>query len=409
MSGNSLMKKSQESLSWNALIQKLIHLFYYLWMFCVIAFSDNVTLYANLCSLVMMGLCMLYLLARNSAHFPISILLWLMFVVFAGASCLWSIAPSISLRRTETVLLLSIMLVLVGTYAVTSEDKSFLIDGFEYVALALSVYVVAVYGLDIMIDAVRNGSLERVGEEFVNSNALGIHLSIGALVMLFKAMLLGKHKRIFLVIVPTVIALLTGSRKSIGILIIGVVYIVLLQMIQRKADKRYLKSFFVAATVILILVALYNSPAGSLVKSRVESMFAEGAAGDASSAERQRMIQIGLEQFKQNPMFGCGIGTSSVLVGSYLHNNYVELLATTGIFGVVLYYGFILHSIKCLLLKRKSTILQKMALLFGVLLLVIDIGSVSYFTKTTYMLLAILVAFRCDDSNVLEEREIKND
>ncbi len=412
MSSNTSVNSCSTGLMLNTVTQKMIHIFYYLWMFCVIAFSDTMPIYANLCSIAVMGLCVLVLVGGRKMLLPKVAGLWALFTVFAASSILWSVAPDVSKARVGTVFLLTAMLMIVASYAITTGDKEFLIDSFEFIMPALCVYVIVVYGVDMLLDAIRYGSTERIGEEFVNSNALGMMLVCGSLVTIFKALMMGKKGRIWLAIIPIIIALLTGSRKTLGVLLFGLVFIVLMRGRDRINGQSKNKNTILVIIIILFLAVLYNSPAGSLVKQRVETMFAEGSGMDASTVTRAQMIEIGKEQFAKSPLVGCGIGASAVLVGgSYLHNNYIELLATTGLIGVVLYYGFIFAGLAPYLLsmlKRKISAWQSLALMFGLLLLVVDIGAVSYFTKTTYMMFAVLIAFQPKKTG-LSERSAEYD
>jgi O-antigen ligase len=62
---------------------------------------------------------------------------------------------------------------------------------------------------------------------------------------------------------------------------------------------------------------------------------------DNSTRVRLNLIRIGLQIFANNPIVGCGLGEFGVASGTgfYAHNEFVEIAATTGLPGLVLYYS----------------------------------------------------------------------
>ncbi|WP_034378214.1 O-antigen ligase family protein, partial [Dehalobacter sp. UNSWDHB] len=81
---------------------------------------------------------------------------------------------------------------------------------------------------------------------------------------------------------------------------------------------------------------------------RVEGLiqgFLSGEYSEPSARTRDRLITYGFELFNQKPYTGYGLDTFRLMSGSglagsalYAHNNYVELLVSSGIFGTILYY-----------------------------------------------------------------------
>ena len=112
-----------------------------------------------------------------------------------------------------------------------------------------------------------------------------------------------------------------------------------------------------------------------------------------STATRIEFTQAGLKQFVETPLFGIGIAnsgliTQQVIIGfdTYLHNNYVELLACVGIIGTALFYSAVFTSLLSVLKKGKTN--SAKAVLVAILIivwLIIQVGYVSYAEKTTYI------------------------
>lgn len=62
---------------------------------------------------------------------------------------------------------------------------------------------------------------------------------------------------------------------------------------------------------------------------------------DNSSQTRLELVFMGWQLFKENPMWGCGVGQFGVASGRGLnaHSEVVEIAATTGVPGLILYYS----------------------------------------------------------------------
>ena len=152
----------------------------------------------------------------------------------------------------------------------------------------------------------------------------------------------------------------------------------------------------------LILYFAWQMPIFSVMRERFEAMFSFLSGSekimDYSTRERQIVIESGVNQFYKTPFIGIGIGAtgyiteSAVGFSTYLHNNYIELLASGGVIGFILYYfpilGFVIESWKL----QKQSVNSKICIIFVIVSLVNDAASVQYFSKFTYIVFAITVA-----------------
>ena len=119
---------------------------------------------------------------------------------------------------------------------------------------------------------------------------------------------------------------------------------------------------------------------------------------DYSTRERQQMIEEGLKQFHETPILGIGIGATSYITmqflgrATYLHNNYVELLASGGLIGTLLYYVPILKVGVENWKNRKKSIANQFGFIIVVIIIINDFAAVQYFSKISYVLFAIVIA-----------------
>ena len=141
------------------------------------------------------------------------------------------------------------------------------------------------------------------------------------------------------------------------------------------------------AVLLLIgtLYAIYNVPflydfVGHRFEDMLNAFFEEG--GDRSSQIRQNMMQFGMEAFARNPILGYGPNGFANLYGTlggelaYSHNNFVEMLVSTGLVGFVLYYGYLVKMLFTKCVSGKQTVFMKAML---IAMLVADMGLVSYY------------------------------
>lgn len=128
---------------------------------------------------------------------------------------------------------------------------------------------------------------------------------------------------------------------------------------------------------------------------------------DYSTYERRQFIKCGIEMWLDHFWFGVGLDNFKATVNEYWltskhyysHNNYVELLSTTGLLGFISYYSIYGVIIRRLLLllkknldKRESLLINSFIVSFVVLLL-IEMVIVSYYLKFFWLLLMIMSSY----------------
>jgi O-antigen ligase len=111
---------------------------------------------------------------------------------------------------------------------------------------------------------------------------------------------------------------------------------------------------------------------------------------DSSYHKRISMIQSGFNRWQEAPLLGNGVDAFRNLsgMGTYAHNDYIELLCDLGLLGTLLFYA--IHANILIAAGRLPKSLQLCCWIFVLLLFSIDTGSVGYKRKQTIMLLMIL-------------------
>ena len=178
-----------------------------------------------------------------------------------------------------------------------------------------------------------------------------------------------------------------------------------------KATNNSFKKFINFISIILIITVVWlilrNIPALQELVLRIENVFAvfsgeEVVVKESSAQTRIDYIELGWEQFLKSPIWGNGIGCAGYAILesygyiTYLHNNYIEILASGGIIGFVLYYTpYIL--MLCSLVKRIFKLQEKNPVLYISLALLATklighMGTVVYYSKIEFLFLALLIS-----------------
>ena len=195
-----------------------------------------------------------------------------------------------------------------------------------------------------------------------------------------------------------------GSRTSFIMLIVGIGLIIALRSSQ---DRNILYSAIkVLLSLVLFIVVLYflsKLPALGMLEERMKgliALFNGRGIIDSSAMLRKTYMDLALEQFKMNPILGIGIGNSLILTGqnspfsTYIHNNFLELLACGGIVGFSLFYVMYGYAI-FKYIKNHNKYNKHKVLMISILLVVLmgDYGTVSYYLKSTYTLLLFIYQY----------------
>lgn len=106
---------------------------------------------------------------------------------------------------------------------------------------------------------------------------------------------------------------------------------------------------------------------------------------------RQKLINLGVQIFKKNPLFGIGIGCPHIIAkqkigyDSYLHNGFIECLAGGGIIGFIIYYFLYAYLLfKLYKNRRYKDNLYSICLILILIFLFRDYAMVSMYSKVTY-------------------------
>lgn len=327
----------------------------------------------------------------------------LIFAAFAFLSSLWAIRPSDAIEKGITIVELTIcMSVFMWSYSNISNAFSKLLSAIMWGGYVVTLYTYVFIGLSNVMFILTTGA--RLESTFDNVNTIGLICAISILISLY---FLSKKRNWLLILLdmPTIVLLAAcGSRKAMIILVLGAlaIYVLISNKKQNKLGLLF-RVFLAAISLIVAVYALAQFSIFSGLNARMEGLYAMiTGVGDVdhSTQVREEMVELGLSIFKDNPIFGIGIGCAHVFTlqrighDCYLHNNYAEMLANGGIVGTFLFYRiywFVVNKIR----KYKSYANSegKILLILLFALLISEIGLVSYYSKLYYFFFMVFYLF----------------
>ena len=313
-------------------------------------------------------------------------------LLFIGAcylSTINAIEPSVALSRSFDIFMLIIL------YMCYQDKKSVdtLLKIGMWTGYIVCFYTVYFYGLDYFITVLSSSA--RIANDALNANTVGL-LGANAIVMTLYYMLYDRPRWWNIIALPTLgILAATGSRKALVFVVVGTVLLFVFKSLRSANVVNSIAKIIGSLLALTIIgIAVLQLPMFSEVLERMSSMVDafSGTGGDSSTIIRLALVDIGWDLFYQSPITGVGVNNPSVLTyflygkeNYYLHNNYIELLAGTGVIGLLAYYSMYVYIAYNLIRYRDFHSNEYvMVLILFLSQIVMDMGMVSYESKSTY-------------------------
>lgn len=315
--------------------------------------------------------------------------LWSLLVIgIAAMSIFWSSAPSESILMTRKL----VEIALIGNLLIAFIDrrekimffyKAFVVAGIVLIIRLLLTFPISMWGT------------ERLGNNFFNANEIGLYLAISSIFAYQLSRY--RHKSIYLVFILIffVVIGLTGSRKAILFLFVGIS--ALLYFNSKSVSKKITSFILILGISVIGYKIIMNVPEfyevlGIRLEKMINGILGEGNT-DTSTMLRLSMIDTGINLFINKPNLGYGISTYSTIsgFGMYSHNNYIELLVGIGIVGTLVFYSIYVYLI-IRLFKFKKRVYSNPLLVGIVMLAMLEYGLVSYYNEVFQILIAVSVA-----------------
>lgn len=320
------------------------------------------------------------------------------FAMFCFVSSLWAANGAESRSRAITIIEILFCMTIVFWRYCDSESSREILSVIMWSSVVVTIYSLYFYGGSRFF-AMASGII-RIGNDYANANAIGMWAAISAVLFVYFILGEGMKLKYIAIIMPILLVAFSQSRTAFIELIIGILLVVFFRY---REKEHFFQGIFRIVFAILIIVAVIffvsRFQVFSGLNERIQSLvdYSQGkSVREASVIQRELYIQAGWKQFLKTPILGVGIGNTDQITmivtgrSTYLHNNFIELLASGGIIGFGIYYGIILYLIIKLIpfaLKKES--FSDACLIVLIVHTIADYGTVSYYTKGTYFILVL--------------------
>lgn len=325
------------------------------------------------------------------------------FVLYCILSSIWSAYPERAIEKGITIFQILICFSILYNYYVRFYSSKKLLLCISLASICVSLYTIYFKGVVFILSGLSSG--RRLEVDFANINSISGIVALGVIILFYFIFYEKKYKYFPFCILNILIIAASGSRKALVLPIIGCFLMIIIKNLKNKNFILNIIKMIVCGIIFCIVVKLIlEMPAFDMINTRVEGLVASFRGKgeiDSSALNRKMMVLVGWEQFKKTPFLGVGIGNSGpvILAGteysdSYLHNNFVELLACGGIIGFFIYYSIYFYIFYSFIKKWKyRTDISIICLVICLCLFILDYGQVSYYSKSTYFY--FMVFFLC--------------
>jgi O-antigen ligase len=291
------------------------------------------------------------------------------------------------------LIVIDIFLLVIYNCTYTLNLSRIVLNGFS---AAILLNTLILFGLDPY--GFSQEGIGRFSGTVANSNIFANMMISGVLILFYERWVLSDRSflNLTLILLGVINIFATGSRAALAIVSILGIFILI------KLNKgRFSKSLLVIGFFVLLMLmyTLYQSDVlgefGDNLTSRILNFISllSGDTGARSDQYRLLFLQKAFDSFRQNALWGIGLGGLTGAIGHYAHNNFFELLADVGLIGTLVYY-FIFYS---MYMKVKSIPeLPKEIVSFTALVIILrcllDLTIVSYYLRAILIFIIYLEA-----------------
>lgn len=334
-----------------------------------------------------------HVLKNRKFYFGLYFVFQVFFLGIAFISRYWAISPSLSKMGFNSLLLTAVITFSVINIVDNEENCLLFIKALAWAGIFMFIYLGFKNGFVNLMN-IRTSTQDGIITD-VNANDLGMKCVISALSSWIYGINVKDKKTLYYImtIILVILSIYTGSRKVIIMIsfCFGFIYIYF------KKNKRIFRFMLVGLMIfILFYITMNISELYNVVGIRIDETLSlikkDNISPYSSTGIRLSMINLGKELFKSKPLLGYGLANAELFNnGTYLHNNYLELLVGIGLIGAFVYYlNPILSIIRNIKLFKYQS--DRMALFFLMILsclLILDYTFVSYNSRAFQLIIAV--------------------
>lgn len=370
-----------------------------------LTFVANYTIYSDIATLLFLFMTGYLCVVKKRFYFSFYFVIDFLFILYSFLQIKLGIAVYQTIALTMTFTLMKCLVINWATFAfiVLKNDLKRILTVYVY-AVFTGIITFFIIGWRTLLEGrfLQYTSVSFLGVKAdVHSNGVGI---VAALAFLFTLFLFLKNKpgRCFIlgsVLLTSIV--LTGSRKSIAIAAVGAFFLLLCLY----PDKKFRIIGLTSLGGLFGLLFVRNVPylyeiAGSRIENTIH-FFLTGETKEASMLTRNWLIKIGMSYVQKRLKTGYGLDNFKMITNYnrlYSHNNYVEILFNSGIFGFCIYYSkyiFLLVSQLTVKIMKNDTyyVTNKLLMFLFIIFTAFEYWFVTYYERSIIIVHIFLLSF----------------
>ena len=206
-----------------------------------------------------------------------------------------------------------------------------------------------------------------------------------------------------------IIIIMTGSRKNLVYVALAAVVIPSIYSGNHKNKKKIIMLFFGVLGIFLVLFLLYKVPfLYEVIGKRVFAVLNhdsinmnEASFGESSMRTRRELREKAYNAFLMKPILGWGLNNFSAVInngGYYAHNNFLEILVSSGIIGFCLYYSKYIVLLKNMVkikksIDKKAHALVRVSIVTYIVYIVLEWWQITYMFRFIYVLPILMLVY----------------
>lgn len=330
---------------------------------------------------------------RTKIIFPTSCKWYYYFVIYCFFSRIWAWEPYYVSNLSKQLIAMLLLVIIPTSYFIKVKKPEDVLKALAGVGIILAIYVIIKEGgISTFYQHATTGN-NRIGGGIINVNDIGMNGAVSTVILLYYGFLKKKRSCLLLSVIPFMAFAGSGSRKSILLLIVGLLVSIVLSQKNKNSMIKFLKIIAFVIVGLIVFRFIMSLDIMATINERWEGLIAtltgDSINADKSSIARKKMIEIGWQQFLKTPFLGIGLGNSTMLNGqrlgiwSYSHNDYIENLVNGGVIGFLIYYGNLLYigirHLKLMKIKKDSDLIISFTMY--IIYLVMSAGCVTYYAN----------------------------
>lgn len=294
------------------------------------------------------------------------------------------------LEYPRTILLLSLFSIIVYQFYVNIKNKDSVFVAILFGGLVFAAFFVFSYRRELFSFNFNFSS--RLGRDFSDQNDLSKYMAVFAVMSVLCAMKFKKLSRVFFIFSAIgffTLILITGSISGLLCFLISLLLIIIFSV---KRQNRVIAAISIISLVGIIVLAL-QLPFFSYFKDRIQNIFSSFSHNDneydTSAADRYSLFKESFQLFLTRPIFGFGYDQVQYYThgaGFFAHNNFTELGASFGVFGLLI-YEFLLMAPTIKLLKEKKR--DNFVIFTSIFLFIFQVFLIIYRKKIEFFLMPL--------------------